>query len=205
MEHKQRKALICGFITVGIFAAAFAVSGQTLDGSKAATLSPQQKTKIEQENRKIILSNFEKINRGDINGAAEDFSEDISNHGEKVGRNGIKMVLEDILRTFPDTKFEIKNTIAEGDTVVVRALFKGTHRGKGNLPVNGGLLVGVEPTGKSFAVQHIHWFRLRDMKIIEHYAGRDDIEMMQQLGIAPKPDRAGHRISEEVNKPGISL
>ena len=153
---------------------------------EAAPMSPEARTKAEQKNLKVILSNLEKFNRGDATGAAEDWSEDITNHGEKVGRNGIRMVMEDIFRTFPDAKLEIQNLVVVGDSVVVRAVFKGTHRGKGVLPVNGGMLVGVEPTGKSFAVSHIHWFQLRDYKIIAHYANRDDIEMMRQLGLSPK-------------------
>lgn len=152
----------------------------------AQTPSSDQKTKTEKENGRIILLNFEKFNRGDAGGAAEDWSDDLTNHGEKVGQRGIEMVLEDIIRTFPDAKLEIQNLVAAGETVVVRAIFRGTHRGKGRLPVNGGMLVGVEPTGKSFAVAHIHWFRLRDKRIIEHYATRDDIEMMRQLGLSPE-------------------
>ncbi|HKP70380.1 MAG TPA: ester cyclase, partial [Pyrinomonadaceae bacterium] len=151
-----------------------------------AEVLPKRKTKAEQENRKIILFNFEKFNRGDTTAAAEDWSEDISNHGQKVGRSGIKMVLDDLFRTFPDARFDVQNAAVDGEMVVVRALFRGTHRGKGQLPVNGGMLVGVEPTGKSFAVEHSHWFRVRDGKIIEHYATRDDIGMMQQLGLSPQ-------------------
>lgn len=149
-------------------------------------MSAEQKAKIERENRLTIVSNFEKFNRGETGKASEDWSEDLTNHGEKVGRAGIKMVLEDIIRTFPDAKLEIQNLVVDGETVVVRAQFTGTHRGKGRLPVNGGMLVGVEPTGKSFSVTHIHWFRLRDRQIIAHYATRDDIEMMRQLGLVPE-------------------
>jgi len=47
----------------------------------------------------------------------------------------------------------------------------GTHLGVGRLPVNGGLLVGVAPTGKHYSVQHIHWFTLRDGLIIESAIG----------------------------------
>jgi SnoaL-like polyketide cyclase. len=45
--------------------------------------------------------------------------------------------------------------------------------------------VGVEPTQKHFEIQHIHWFNLRDGKIVDHYATRDDIGMMRQLGLLP--------------------
>ncbi len=95
------------------------------------------------------------------------------------------MVLEDIYATFPDWKFEIEDIVEAGDSVIVRTIVTGTHLGRGEIPVNGGMLVGVEPTGKSFEVQHIHWYKLRDGKICEHYANRDDLAMMQQLGLVP--------------------
>ena len=175
-----------------LFTLAILTSLQISAQSEAGDISPKLKTRTEQENRKIILFNFEKFNRGDTTAAAEDWSEEITNHGEKVGRNGIKMVLDDIIRTFPDAQFEIQNAVVDGEMVVVRTIFKGTHKGKGALPVNGGMLVGVEPTGRSFAVSHIHWFRLRDRKIVAHWDNRDDIEMMRQLGLSPeiKPNSA---------------
>jgi predicted ester cyclase len=45
------------------------------------------------------------------------------------------------------------------------------------------MLVGVQPTQKHFEVQHIHWYKLRDGKIVAHTANRDDIGMMRQLGL----------------------
>jgi len=113
------------------------------------------------------------------------FAIDASNHGLKVGREGYKMVLEDIDATFPDWKFEIEDIVEAGDSVIVRTTVSGTHLGRSEFPVNAGMLVGVEPTGKNFEVQHIHWYKLRDGKICEHYANRDDLAMMQQLGLLP--------------------
>jgi predicted ester cyclase len=49
------------------------------------------------------------------------------------------------------------------------------------------LLVGVPPTGRSFSVQHIHWFTLASGTIAEHRATHDDIGMMIQLGLLPAP------------------
>jgi len=76
--------------------------------------------------------------------------------------------------------------VAEGDSVVVRSRVSGTHRGVGKLAVNGGMLVGVPPTQKRFEVETIHWYKLRDGKIVEHCAGRDDVGMMRQLGLLPE-------------------
>ena len=77
------------------------------------------------------------------------------------------------------------DAVAERDSVIVRTKITATHLGIGKLPVNGGMLIGVEPTGKSFEAQHIHWYELRDGKIVDHYAIRDDVGMMQQLGVLP--------------------
>jgi predicted ester cyclase len=78
-----------------------------------------------------------------------------------------------------------------GDQVIVRLAASGRHVGVGRLPVNGGLLVGVEPTRKRYSVQHIHWFTLRDGFIIEHRANRDNVGMMVQLGLLPAPPPFG--------------
>jgi predicted ester cyclase len=71
------------------------------------------------------------------------------------------------------------------DVVVVRCKVSGTHRGVGKLSVNGRMLVGVPPTGRRFEVSHLHWYRLREGKIVDHYGNRDDLGMMQQLGLLP--------------------
>jgi predicted ester cyclase len=49
------------------------------------------------------------------------------------------------------------------------------------------MLVGVQPTGRSFEVQHIHVYRALHGQIAEHFASRDDVEMMRQLGLLPPP------------------
>ncbi len=76
-------------------------------------------------------------------------------------------------------------SVAEGEWIVARCTYSGTHSGTSNFPVDGGMLVGVAPTGKSFQVQHMHMFRVLDGLIAEHFANRDDIEMMRQLGLLP--------------------
>jgi len=77
--------------------------------------------------------------------------------------------------------------VAEGEWVVLRCTYSGTHRGVGCLPVDGGMLVGVQPTGRSFEVQHIHMFHLPNGMIDEHFANRDNVGMMRQLGLLPPP------------------
>ena len=39
------------------------------------------------------------------------------------------------------------------------------------------------PTGRRVAVHHIHIYRLADGQIVDHQAVRDDLGMLQQLGL----------------------
>lgn len=133
----------------------------------------------------LVQQEHEALNSGDVNAAAEIFAEDSRNHGRQVGRAGVRAVLNDIQSTFPDFQMTILNSVVEGEWVVVRCTFSGTHRGVGRIPVNGGMLVGVQPTGMRFEVQHIHMYQLRNAKIVEHFANRDDLGMMRQLGLLP--------------------
>lgn len=144
-----------------------------------------QATDKVKRNQDVIRQHHERLNRGDVKAAVLDYAEDTKNHGRSVGREGLRLTLEDIYTTFPDWRMELEEMVAEGDSVVVRCTVSGTHRGVGKRPVNGGMLVGVEPTQKRFEVQHIHWYKLRDGKIVEHRANRDDIGMMRQLGLLP--------------------
>jgi predicted ester cyclase len=43
--------------------------------------------------------------------------------------------------------------------------------------------VGKAPTGKEYAVEHIHIWRLQDGKVIEHWSVRDDLGKALQLGL----------------------
>ena len=145
-----------------------------------------QATDKVKRNQDAIRQHHERLNRGDVNAAVLDYAEDTKNHGRPVGRAGLRLVLEDIYNTFPDWRMEIAEMVAEGDSVVVRCTVSGTHRGVGRRPVNGGMLVGIEPTQKRFEVQHIHWSPVRVGKIAEHWATRDDIGMTRQLGLLPQ-------------------
>jgi len=142
---------------------------------------------ITENNRRIAEQFNEAFNRGDLDAAASYFSEDCQNHGRKVGRDGVRTVLGEMKTNFPDARLTTLNSVAEGEWVVVRCTYSGTHRGRSRFPVDGGMLVGVQPTGRAFEVQHIHMYRVLDGKIAEHFANRDDVGMMRQLGLLPPP------------------
>ena len=96
-------------------------------------------------------------------------------------RYGVRTVLGEIKTNFPDARLTTLTFVAEGEWVVVRCIYSGTHRGTSNFPVDGGMLVGVQPTGRTFEVQHMHMYRVLDSKIAKHFANRDDVGMMGSL------------------------
>ena len=148
--------------------------------------------------RDVVSRHLELMNRGDWKRAAEMFAPDVRHHlgtwregseGIVRGQQTLTENLQDIYRTFPDWKMEVVEMVAQGESVVVRCRVSGTHLGVGSKRVNGGFLVGVEPTGKRFEVQHIHWYRVRDGRITDHFTNRDDLGMTQQLGVLPQANR----------------
>jgi predicted SnoaL-like aldol condensation-catalyzing enzyme len=91
-------------------------------------------------------------------------------------RGGTKLAVEWLLSVFPDHRFDIEDAVADGNTVAIRGTMGGTHEGE---------LMGIAPTGKRIAVQQTHWFRVADGKVAEHWAVRDDLGIMRQLGVMP--------------------
>jgi predicted ester cyclase len=160
-----------------------------LSGCAALPVKAMASTESSEQERNIaaIRAAIEDRNRNDVPAFVARHSEDFSNFGRVVGRAGLEATVRDIITTFPDGHYVIEDIVASRDIVVARSMFSATHLGIGRRPVNGGMLVGVAPTGKSFSIQHMHWYTLREGLIVDHTACRDDIGMMVQLGLLTRP------------------
>jgi steroid delta-isomerase-like uncharacterized protein len=152
---------------------------------------------IIEANIHLIQNFWDASERGNIDEMAACWAPDAINHGGQTaqaqrqpptGPEGLKRVFKSLLTAFPDRKYVIEDIIATGDKVVCRLTVSGTHQGVPEIPVEGGMLMTVPPTGNAYAVQQIHIFRIVNGKIAEHWAVRDDLGMMQQLGLVPFPD-----------------
>lgn len=94
------------------------------------------------------------------------------------------------LRTaFPGFVHEIHEVVADGNLVAVHATMCGRHAGPFvNYAASGEVEAVFPPTGQEFATTQSHWFRVRDGKILEHWANRDDLGHAKQAGwIPPSP------------------
>jgi predicted ester cyclase len=104
-----------------------------------------------------------------------------SEPGSVSGPEHAQSAAEWLHAQFPDIRMRVEVTIAEGDLVACRVFTEGTNLG----PLNG----TIPPTGRRFAGWQHHWFRVADNKLAEHWAVREDLPMMMQLGVILAPGR----------------
>jgi predicted ester cyclase len=152
------------------------------------------------EIRALIHRLVDAHNRHNPEAATACFTPGISNHGRAAGREGMAAIYRSLYQAFPDFHFEVERLLVDGDWATAIYRMTGTHTGSPELPVLGGLLMDVPPTGRRVDVLNIHVYRIADGLIAEHRAVRDDLGMMQQLGLLPATrhpagdiSRAAHR------------
>jgi steroid delta-isomerase-like uncharacterized protein len=93
------------------------------------------------------------------------------------GLEGASLLLQVYSTAFPDFKLAIDDLVAEGDEVVVRWTFTGTHQGS---------LADIPATGKRVDVGNaIGIFRLDGGKVVEGHLAWDKYALLQQLGVLP--------------------
>jgi steroid delta-isomerase-like uncharacterized protein len=79
---------------------------------------------------------------------------------------------------FPDHHTTIEHQVAEGDLVVTRSTFQGTHRAE---------LLGILATGQHVTFAQVNFHRMSNNKIVEVWAYFDQMALLQQLGVVPSP------------------
>ena len=94
------------------------------------------------------------------------------------GLEAYKHFVSLLFSAFPDGRFSIEDLIAEGDRVVVRHTFGGTHQGN---------FRGIPPTGKNVTTTAIVISRISNGKGIEAWFNGDDLGRLQQLDVIPTP------------------
>jgi predicted ester cyclase len=136
----------------------------------------------------VVADQIRYLNAGDVAASAGTFAEEALNHGMRVPRAGVEAVLRSLRTAMPDLHMEIIETVSDGEVVACRLTLTGTHQGTPELPfVQGGVFAMVEPSGQRIEMAQIHWYRVRDNQIIEHWAVRDDLTMARQLGVVADP------------------
>jgi predicted ester cyclase len=90
-------------------------------------------------------------------------------------------------RAFPDYQVTIHDVIFEGDKVVTRKTFSGTHRGD---------WMGIPASGRKITFGAIDIVRVAGDRVVEHWGEFDMLTLLQQIGgLSPATqtgNEAGH-------------
>ena len=134
-----------------------------------------------EQNKSVIRRFVEEVQNKKDWGVYDELNDpEFVNHSAPPGipsdREGGKVYLGAFLNAFPDCHFIVDDMIAEGDQVVTKKTFTGTHEGD---------FAGIPPTGKRVTLQFVDIMRVRDGRIVEHWLSMDQLSFMQQLGVIP--------------------
>ena len=104
-------------------------------------------------------------------------AEDMVNHAAGLqGRSGLARILSMIDNDLGPVTVEQHHLVGDGDIVAQHLTLHGTHRAS-TMP----LLADVSPSGRPAAWTFIHMWRVADGMIVEHWACRDDMGLLDQL------------------------
>jgi predicted ester cyclase len=155
-------------------------------------------------NKELVKRHFNEIwNKQNLDICGEIMADDYTEHawapfgitepGKVNGPEATRQTVNWLTKQFPDIKMKIEAIVAEGDLVSARILSEGTNLGKLN---------GIGPaTGKKFSARQTHWFKIKKGKLSEHWATRDDLTAMLQLGAVKAPGPPGFvKIIQKVTK-----
>jgi steroid delta-isomerase-like uncharacterized protein len=118
-------------------------------------------------------------NKGNIDATGDYIAADLVDHsnlpGLPDGLEGAKAIFSMIRAGFPDHDAVIHDQVAEGDKVVTRKSFTGTHDGE---------FLGVPPTGRRVTIEVIDIVRVANGRIVEHWNTVNLLGALQQMGAA---------------------
>jgi predicted ester cyclase len=143
-------------------------------------------TMTTEQNKAIVRRFFEAFEANDEAAMKEVLAPDmVANTLGVHGTQSREEMLQNIRMwnaTFGDTRFEILEQIAEGDTVVTRLVFRSTH--------SKAEFQGIAPTGRQTESASVSIERIKDGKIVERWTYGDRSSMWEQLGLVPSPQPA---------------
>jgi predicted ester cyclase len=133
------------------------------------------------DNKALVRRLFEEVwNQGNLAAIDELFATSYIRYDpaapEAKGLVGFKHFVVTLRTAFPDIYFTLEDLIAEGDKVVARAIWRGTHQGE---------YLGIAPTGKQVAVAGTVTLHVAHDKFQEGWLNMDTLGLLQQLGAIP--------------------
>lgn len=130
-----------------------------------------------EENKAVMRRFFEEAwNHNKLSVVEETFSAD-----NRLGPDQLREMITAWRTAIPDYHCHIEDIVAEGDMVVTRLRFTGTHT-SASLQIAGRTAA---PQNKTFEEAEMVMTRLKNGKVVEAWATWDRLSFLEQLGAIP--------------------
>jgi predicted ester cyclase len=131
----------------------------------------------ERSAKDVIEEMLRRQQKGDETVLDDLVAADMVNHAAgPQGREGLKRILANIDHDLGPVTVEQHHLFGEGSLVAQHLTLRGTHRAS-TMPLLSDVTVSARPVAWTF----IHLWRVADGMIVEHWACRDDMGLLEQL------------------------
>jgi steroid delta-isomerase-like uncharacterized protein len=130
-----------------------------------------------EENKEVVRRLVRAVNEGALDELGEILAPDYVRHDpnpllEDAGIEKYREAFSRLRTAFPDARWTVEEMLADGDRVILRGSFKGTHEGP---------FFNVPPTGRVVRYPILAIYRIEDGKIAEDWHMFHSIGLWQEL------------------------
>jgi predicted ester cyclase len=130
---------------------------------------------VSEENKALVRHLIKEVEKGNLDVVDEVLAPDFVDHDllpdQVPDREGYKRGLSEDRAALSNFDITIEDQIAEGDKVVTRFTWRGTH--------DQGKIMGMAPTGKKVEVTSIFIHRIAGGKVKEEWSASDTLERLR--------------------------
>jgi predicted ester cyclase len=130
---------------------------------------------VSEENKALVRRLIKEVEKGNLDVVDEVLAPDFVDHDllpdQVPDREGYKRGLSEDRAALSNFDITIEDQIAEGDKVVTRFTWRGTH--------DQGKIMGMAPTGKKVEVTAIFIHRIAGGKVKEEWSASDTLERLR--------------------------
>jgi predicted ester cyclase len=131
----------------------------------------------------VVREVFSRLGRGDESVLDELVAEDYMNHAATPqGREGWRETIRHVGSDLRQTGIDVHHLFGDNEYACLHMTMHGVHEAS-TMP----LLTGVAVTGREVTWEYTHIFRVANGKLAEHWATRNDVGLLRQLGAWPPP------------------
>lgn len=152
-------------------------NAQAINNINKSTKKKESDMSAVQKNKEVVLKLYEEsLNKNNMDLLKEFVSEDYTGLQGKKGVAAFEEPVAPLFKAFPDIQWKLEDIIAEGDKVVVKWSWKGTHKAQ---------FASFTATGKTVSNTGMAVFGFKDGKIINGQVLTDRLGFLQELGVLP--------------------